>query len=70
MQLKLIRVSTLDFEFIKEQDKVKSLISHADGIVLSKDETTQELEIAWTSGQETSTTRNHISKLGSVIYLG
>lgn len=63
-------VSKVDFDTIKIGDKLKSLISHADGIVLYKDDENKELEVEWSLGQETSITSNHISKLKSVIYLG
>lgn len=70
MYSNLQSVTKLDFYNIKIDAKVKSMVSHADGVILSKDEDTKELEIEWQLGQDTSTTRNHISKLKSVVYLG
>lgn len=64
------RVSDMVFSNIKEKATVRSLLSHVEGVIISKDEVSKELEIEWSLGQDTSVTRNHISKLGSVIYLG
>lgn len=70
MYKKLKPVIHVDFDLIKIGDKLRSLVSHAEGVVLNKDDETKELEVEWHLGQNTSVTSNHISKLKSVLYIG
>lgn len=64
------KLSSMEIKNIKINSKVKSIMSHTDGIILEKDELTETIKIQWEQSGVVSTMSNHLSKLSSVVYLG
>lgn len=64
-----IKLSDTDINRLIPNTKVRSLVSHVDGIILSQDIVNKEVEIQWTRGEEISTVKHPISKLSSVVLI-
>ena len=62
-----IKLSDTDISRLVPSTKVRSLVSHVDGVILSQDIENKEVEIQWMRGEEVSTVKHPISKLSSVV---
>lgn len=62
-----IKVSETDFSKLLPNTKVRSLVSHVEGIIISQDPVNKEVEIQWTRGEEVSIIRKPVKDLTSVI---
>lgn len=62
-----IKLSETDINRLIPKTKVRSLVSHVDGIILSQDIENNAIEIQWTRGEEITTVKHPISKLSSVV---
>lgn len=63
------KVSDTDFKRLVPDTKVRSLLSYAEGIILSQDFDREELEIKWTRGEETITVKRAHQQLNSVVLI-